>query len=169
MDGGAWWATVHGVVMSWTRLSDFTFTFIKMKIRQPHSANYTVIVQALYYLFSSFEIRVKNDIKKSSLVHLFLPSSFSSRHTIFLVLCTCCEPLDIGRLCTGCSHFPSKNLSSQYSHGPNPYPLSSHYSGITFSMRSILTIKFTVPSLKHAFQNHSACPGFSFSVTFITF
>ena len=27
MDGGAWWATVHGVVKSWTRLSDFTFTF----------------------------------------------------------------------------------------------------------------------------------------------
>ena len=27
MDGGAWWATVHGVAKSWTRLSDFSFTF----------------------------------------------------------------------------------------------------------------------------------------------
>ena len=27
MDGGAWWAVVHGVVKSQTRLSDFTFTF----------------------------------------------------------------------------------------------------------------------------------------------
>ena len=27
MDGGAWWAAVHGVTKSWTRLSDFTFTF----------------------------------------------------------------------------------------------------------------------------------------------
>ena len=27
MNGGAWWATVHGVTKSWTRLSDFTFTF----------------------------------------------------------------------------------------------------------------------------------------------
>ena len=27
MDGGAWWATVHGVDKSWTRLSGFTFTF----------------------------------------------------------------------------------------------------------------------------------------------
>ena len=25
MDGGAWWAPVHGVAMSRTRLSDFTF------------------------------------------------------------------------------------------------------------------------------------------------
>ena len=27
MDGGAWWAAVHEVARSWTRLSDFTFTF----------------------------------------------------------------------------------------------------------------------------------------------
>ena len=27
MDGGAWWAAVHGVTKSWTWLSDFTFTF----------------------------------------------------------------------------------------------------------------------------------------------
>ena len=27
MDGGAWWAAVHWVPKSWTRLSDFTFTF----------------------------------------------------------------------------------------------------------------------------------------------
>ena len=27
MDGEAWWATVHGVAKSWTRLSNFTFTF----------------------------------------------------------------------------------------------------------------------------------------------
>ena len=29
MDGGAWWATVHGVTKSWTRLRDFTFTLVK--------------------------------------------------------------------------------------------------------------------------------------------
>ena len=27
MDEGAWWAEVHGVTKSWTRLSDFAFTF----------------------------------------------------------------------------------------------------------------------------------------------
>ena len=27
MDGGAWWATVHGVAEGRTRLSDFIFTF----------------------------------------------------------------------------------------------------------------------------------------------
>ena len=28
MDGGAWWATVHGATKSQTRLSDFPFTFL---------------------------------------------------------------------------------------------------------------------------------------------
>ena len=27
MDGGAWWAAVHGVAQSHTRLNDFPFTF----------------------------------------------------------------------------------------------------------------------------------------------
>ena len=27
MDRGGWWAAVHGVAQSWTRLSDFTFPF----------------------------------------------------------------------------------------------------------------------------------------------
>ena len=27
MDGGAWWAAIHGVTKSQTRLRDFTFTF----------------------------------------------------------------------------------------------------------------------------------------------
>ena len=27
MDRGAWWAAVHGVVKSWTQLSNLTFTF----------------------------------------------------------------------------------------------------------------------------------------------
>ena len=27
MGGGAWWAAVHRVAQSWTRLSDFIFTF----------------------------------------------------------------------------------------------------------------------------------------------
>ena len=30
MDGGAWQAALQGVAKSWTRLSDFTFTFTLM-------------------------------------------------------------------------------------------------------------------------------------------
>ena len=41
MDGGAWWASVHGVVKSRARLSDFTFTFhfpALEKEMAPHSS-----------------------------------------------------------------------------------------------------------------------------------
>ena len=31
MDGGAWYTAVHGVTKSWTRLSDFTFTYWRRK------------------------------------------------------------------------------------------------------------------------------------------
>ena len=34
MDGGAWWAAVHGVAKSRTRLSDFTFIFTFMHWRR---------------------------------------------------------------------------------------------------------------------------------------
>ena len=33
MDGGTWWATVHGVAKSWTQLSDFTLIFTFMHWR----------------------------------------------------------------------------------------------------------------------------------------
>ena len=32
MDGGAWWATVHGIATSRTRLSDFTFTSLSFSL-----------------------------------------------------------------------------------------------------------------------------------------
>ena len=41
MDVGAWWAAVHGVARSWTRQSDFTFTFhfhALEKAMAPHSS-----------------------------------------------------------------------------------------------------------------------------------
>ena len=34
MDRGAWWATVHGVAKSWTRLSDFTALFCEDALHQ---------------------------------------------------------------------------------------------------------------------------------------
>ena len=31
MDGGAWWATVHRIAKSRTRLSNFTFTYLALQ------------------------------------------------------------------------------------------------------------------------------------------
>ena len=43
MDGGALWATVHGVAKSWTQLSDFTFTFHFYALEKEVAAHSSVL------------------------------------------------------------------------------------------------------------------------------
>ena len=43
MDGGAWWAAVHGVAKSRTRLSDFTFTFHLDALEKEMAAHSSVL------------------------------------------------------------------------------------------------------------------------------
>ena len=38
MERGSWWATVHGVVKNWTRLSDETITTKKGSPRKPNAS-----------------------------------------------------------------------------------------------------------------------------------
>ena len=43
MDGGAWWATVHGVTKSRTWLSDFTFTFHFYALEKEMATHFSVL------------------------------------------------------------------------------------------------------------------------------
>ena len=43
MDGGAWWAAVHGATKSQTRLSDFTFTFHFHELEKEMAAHSSVL------------------------------------------------------------------------------------------------------------------------------
>ena len=43
MDGGAWWAAVHGVAKGRTRLSDFTFTFHFRALEKEMAAHSSVL------------------------------------------------------------------------------------------------------------------------------
>ena len=43
VDGGAWWAAVHGVTKSRTRLSDFTFTFHFLALEKEMAAHSSVL------------------------------------------------------------------------------------------------------------------------------
>ena len=43
MDGGAWWAAVQGVAKSWTRLSDFTFTFHFHALEKEMATHFSVL------------------------------------------------------------------------------------------------------------------------------
>ena len=43
MDGGAWWAAVHGVAKSRTRLSGFTFTFHFLALEKEMATHSSVL------------------------------------------------------------------------------------------------------------------------------
>ena len=43
MGRGAWWATVHGVMKSWTQLSDFTITFHFHALEKEMAAHSSVL------------------------------------------------------------------------------------------------------------------------------
>ena len=43
MGGGAWWAAVHGVTKSRTRLSDFTFTFHFLALEKEMATHSSVL------------------------------------------------------------------------------------------------------------------------------
>ena len=43
MDGGAWWAAVHGVSKSWTRLSDFTFNFHSHSLEKEMAIHFSAL------------------------------------------------------------------------------------------------------------------------------
>ena len=43
MERRAWWATVHEILKSWTRLSDFTFTFHSDALEKEMAAHSSVL------------------------------------------------------------------------------------------------------------------------------
>ena len=47
MDGGAWWAAVHGVARSRTLLSDFTFTFHFHALEKEMAAHSNVLARRI--------------------------------------------------------------------------------------------------------------------------
>ena len=51
MDGGAWWATVHGVAKSWTWLSDLTSFFV-LSLSPASLEVITSLIKNNFYLFS---------------------------------------------------------------------------------------------------------------------
>ena len=64
MDGGAWWATVHGVAKSWTRLSDFTFTLLYVYIHIYSLLHIYIYIYTYIYIW-------KEGIKEGMNIHMY--------------------------------------------------------------------------------------------------
>ena len=85
MDGGAWWAAVHGVTKSRTRLSDFTFTVHFHALEKEMATHFSVLAWripgtggawwAAVYGVTQSQPRLKRLSSSSSFVIALLPRS----------------------------------------------------------------------------------------------
>ena len=70
MDGGAWYATVHGVAKSWTHLSDFTFTILSSNSTLSYRKKWKCIHTTCKQMFIVVLFITARNINKSNTHHI---------------------------------------------------------------------------------------------------
>ena len=88
MDGGAWWAAVHGVANSRTRLSDFTFTFYFHALEKEMATHSSVLAWRIPGMGEPGGLPAVSGIAQSW-TQLKQLSSSSSKVYILMTLDTC--------------------------------------------------------------------------------
>ena len=121
MDGGAWWATVHGVAKSRTRLSDFTFTFtFTFPIWNQSVVPCLVLTVALLlaYRFLRRQVRwsgIPISLRIFQFVVIHTVKGFNivnEAEDVSLELsCFSFDPMDVGNLICGFSAFSRSSLN----------------------------------------------------------
>ena len=85
MDGGAWWAAVHGVARSRTQLSDFTFTFHFHALGKERATHSSVLAWRIPGMGGAWWAAISGVTQ--SRTRLKRLSSSSSKYNYFLLLC----------------------------------------------------------------------------------
>ena len=106
MDGGAWWAAVHGVAKSRTRLSDFTFPFHFHVLEKEMATHSSVLSWRIPGMEGPSGLPSMGSQSRTRLKRLSRCTSLSytlNQLYILPVLCyatslqsfpTCCDPID---------------------------------------------------------------------------
>ena len=135
MDGGAWWATVHGVAKSRTRLSDLTLTF--------HSVCYSSERKAVLPSFINVRTKVsENESESRSVVYNSLQP-----HGLYSPWNSPGQNTGVGSLSLLQGIFPTQGSSPGLPHcrwilyqlRPREAQRTVEYSGVRFQRESILT------------------------------
>ena len=74
-DGVAWWAAVHGVAKSWTRLSDFAFTFHFHALEKDMATHSSVLAWRIPVRQASLSITNSQSSPKLMSIESVIPSS----------------------------------------------------------------------------------------------
>ena len=89
MDGGAWWAAVHGVAKSRTRLSSFTFTFHFHALEKEMATHSSVLAWRIPGTVKPGELshRVEHDWSDlAAAAAVYICQSYSSQSSVTLAL-----------------------------------------------------------------------------------
>ena len=97
IDRGAWWPTVHGVAKSWTRLSDFTFTFTFSDYQYfllfgLHSLNFSLV--RVYQMLKSLNFWLTENIFYTHSQKIFHWEYNTCCCSVAQLCLTLCEPMD---------------------------------------------------------------------------
>ena len=90
MDGGAWWAAVHGVAGSRTRLSDFTFTFYFHALEKEMAAHSSVLAWRIPWTEKPGRLPVYGVAQSRTRLKRLSSSSSSSIHTLYFICILIC-------------------------------------------------------------------------------
>ena len=152
MDGGAWWATVHGVAKSQTRLSDFTLTFHFHALEKEMATHCSVLAWRIPGmgepggLPSMGSHRVGHDWSDLAAADLHWPKiqwclsvGFHSIHLTLLVFA--------GLLCslTGTSLFATELETSSHPEGSVPICFSRLFTLLSYCREPFIPLARTAP------------------------
>ena len=89
MDGGAWWAAVHGVEKSRTRLSDFTFTFHFHALQKEMATHSSVLAWRIPGTGGAWWAAVYGVAQSRTRLKRLSSSSSSSSRRLKVINCSC--------------------------------------------------------------------------------
>ena len=115
VDGGAWWAAVHGIAEGRTRLSDFAFTFCFHALENEMATHSSDCLVSFSMSFSALYLLINSDSK-----------TFGRSHIVSLgenlIFCVCVKEVNPNKVpCLSLwTHTHAHTQTQTYTHIPSP-------------------------------------------------
>ena len=155
MEGRAWWATVHGVVKSRTRLSDFTFTFTSKE--HPGLISFRMDWLDLLAVQGTLKSLLQHHTSKASI--LWCPAFFILQISHHKCCCCCCCVSSVMSDSMQPHRWQPTRLHHPWDSPDKNTGVGCHFLLQCMKMRSESEVAQSCPTLHHPID--CSLPGFS--------